>query len=230
MGLQNPTRRNFLTGLGAAAAAPAFLGAANATPLEEIGMPDPIAPNGGILFHHYRFNQQMKEAYPEFRPAADLPAFQRDKFIIMNFIDGTEPFRDRSILQMRVLRDLAQRLAPVIGPKEFLVAEITVRDETGTPIYLADYEALYAENRIGRKFSNEERRIVPYGVAYSSSLRNPELGVQKLLDFSVSALHPSEAQMRENVHYIAVALSQKAIEINPDRLARAEPVAPDQNL
>jgi len=230
MELQNPTRRAFLTGLGAAAAAPAFLGAANATPLEQPGLPAPLAPNGDVKFHFYRFNAAMKEAHPDFRPAADLPAFHRDKFIIMNFIDGTEAHRDRSIVQMRLLRTMANRIPQVIGPKEVLLADIVVRDEDGTPLYVADYEVLYAENRIGLEFSNEERRILPYGVAYSSSLRTPELGVQKLVDFSVSALHPSDAQARENIKYIGAVLSREARGINPDQLARVNPTTPEQNF
>lgn len=229
MELKKPTRRKILDGLGATVSVSAFSDVSNANPLTELGMPAPIPPKGDVRFHFYRFNEEMKRAHPDFHPSADLSAFQRGKFIIMNFIDGTEPHRHRSIVQMRFLRTAANRITPIISPKEVLLADIVVRDEDGMPVYVSDYEVLYAENRIGREFRNEERRILPYGIAYSSSLRFPELGIQKLVDFSVSALHPPDAQARKNLIYIGAILTKKARNVNPDRIDPSNIDVPNKN-
>jgi len=216
------SRRQVLGGLAGLAAAPTFGTAASANSVDEIdydylGMFPPQSPAADMPYFYYRFDASTLESHPEFRPTLTLPFFFRDKFTLLNFVDPAH--RERSIQQMRLMDYLAKELTPVIGPKQFLVADIFVRDNDGEALYVTDYELLYRDNQLGRDRTFEEDRIVPYGVAYSASLRNPDAGVQRLMDFSVSRHNPSDAQNEVNVQSIIRNLGGYAASINPDRLA-----------
>lgn len=211
------TRRHSLMLLGASAAsslASPSLGQQEIPEIdyEYLGMFPPQEPNADRPYFYYRFDSDTKASHPSFRPAVDIPVFQRDKFILINFIDPLN--RERSGRQMQLLDASARHYRPIIEPKEYLVADVVVRTEDGQPIYIEDYELLYKDNDIGVNGSNEDRRILPFGVAFSSPLRTPDLGVQRLLDFSVSRVNPTEEQMHVNIKEIIHNLGYYAEQVS----------------